>query len=40
MLVIPALLSLKPNIVQTGANELVKLMQTVGEKLEDQAEIV
>jgi len=40
MLVIPALLSLKPSLVEDGASELHQLVQNVCAKLRDPAEIV
>lgn len=40
MLVIPALLSLKPQCVHDSVEEVVTLMEVVTEHLNDQAEIV
>ena len=40
MLVIPALLSLKPQLVEEGASELHQLVQNVCSKLRDPIEIV
>jgi len=40
MLVIPALLSLKPSVVEKGANEVVVMTSKVVKKLKDPQEIV
>lgn len=40
MLVVPALLSLKPQVVEKGVHEVLELLSTVIKKLKDSEEIV